>query len=94
MTTSLGTDTTLVSIRRQHHLAQNPMLGLATFVCLAVISAATATPSANGVNHGFNWERTKYMYAFGDSYTFVQGTRGLANFRCAPAVSNIEMTTI
>ncbi|KAH9889870.1 hypothetical protein C8Q73DRAFT_142326 [Cubamyces lactineus] len=56
------------------------MLGLDAFVCLAMISVATATPSTNGVTHAFNWERTKYVYAFGDSYTFVQGTHGLANF--------------
>lgn len=29
----------------------------------------------------FDWETTKYVYAFGDSYSFVQGTEGLANFR-------------
>lgn len=29
----------------------------------------------------FSWDRIKYVYAFGDSYSFVQGTRGLANFR-------------
>ncbi|KAI0070441.1 hypothetical protein K474DRAFT_1608680 [Panus rudis PR-1116 ss-1] len=28
----------------------------------------------------FNWHTTKYVYAFGDSYTFVQGTKGHANF--------------
>ncbi|KAJ7069749.1 putative lysophospholipase [Mycena amicta] len=28
----------------------------------------------------FNWDSIKYMYAFGDSYTFVQGTNGVANF--------------
>ena len=29
----------------------------------------------------FNWNTTKYVYAFGDSYTFVQGTAGHPNFR-------------
>lgn len=30
---------------------------------------------------GFDWNDVKYVYAFGDSYSFVQGTAGLANFR-------------
>lgn len=29
----------------------------------------------------FDWDAVKYVYAFGDSYTFVQGTAGHANFR-------------
>ncbi|KAI0449242.1 hypothetical protein F5B21DRAFT_518304 [Xylaria acuta] len=28
----------------------------------------------------FNWDETKYLIAFGDSYTFVQGTAGYPNF--------------
>ncbi|CAA7271332.1 unnamed protein product [Cyclocybe aegerita] len=28
----------------------------------------------------FNWDRIKYVHAFGDSYSFVQGTRGRANY--------------
>ncbi|GLB38396.1 putative carbohydrate esterase family 16 protein [Lyophyllum shimeji] len=28
----------------------------------------------------FDWNRVKYVYAFGDSYSFVQGTRGYPNF--------------
>ncbi|KAI1121171.1 hypothetical protein F5Y10DRAFT_288786 [Nemania abortiva] len=28
----------------------------------------------------FNWDDTKYLIAFGDSYTFVQGTAGYPNF--------------
>ncbi|KAF9476538.1 hypothetical protein BDN70DRAFT_914472 [Pholiota conissans] len=35
-------------------------------------------------NHGlkpkFNWEEIEFVHAFGDSYSFVQGTRGEANF--------------
>lgn len=30
---------------------------------------------------GFDWSQVKYVYAFGDSYSFVQGTLGHANFR-------------
>ncbi|ETS78649.1 hypothetical protein PFICI_08502 [Pestalotiopsis fici W106-1] len=28
----------------------------------------------------FNWEKTKYLIAFGDSYTFIQGTNGYPGF--------------
>ncbi|KAJ8691763.1 hypothetical protein PTI98_011298 [Pleurotus ostreatus] len=28
----------------------------------------------------FDWDAIRYVYAFGDSYTFVQGTQGHANF--------------
>ncbi|KAF7314412.1 Lysophospholipase A [Mycena kentingensis (nom. inval.)] len=28
----------------------------------------------------FNWDKTKYFYAFGDSYTYVQGVNGVTNF--------------
>ncbi|KAF8895326.1 hypothetical protein BD779DRAFT_1668620 [Infundibulicybe gibba] len=28
----------------------------------------------------FHWDSIKYVYAFGDSYSFVQGTNGFANF--------------
>ncbi|PFH54098.1 carbohydrate esterase family 16 protein [Amanita thiersii Skay4041] len=28
----------------------------------------------------FSWDNTKFIYAFGDSYSFVQGTQGHANF--------------
>ena len=30
----------------------------------------------------FSWDNINYLYAFGDSYSFVQGTKGHANFRC------------
>ncbi|CDO75423.1 Carbohydrate Esterase Family 16 protein [Trametes cinnabarina] len=46
-------------------------------------SLTTAVPlksSAPGPAHKFSWDRTRYVYAFGDSYTFVQGTEGLPTF--------------
>lgn len=45
---------------------------------VAVLSVRTLS-FASAVPH-FNWDDTKFVYAFGDSYTFVQGTDGLANF--------------
>ncbi|KAI0755172.1 hypothetical protein C8Q80DRAFT_415991 [Daedaleopsis nitida] len=44
-----------------------------TFVGLLGSAVFAAPPK-------FNWAKTKYVYAFGDSYTFVQGTKGHANF--------------
>ncbi|OBZ71416.1 hypothetical protein A0H81_08770, partial [Grifola frondosa] len=41
--------------------------------------SATAAPAV-GVPTKFNWDATRYVYAFGDSYTFVEGTKGLATF--------------
>ncbi|KAI8986232.1 hypothetical protein BD414DRAFT_488049 [Trametes punicea] len=52
----------------------------AALICLAASPHVTAVPSQGAAGHQFNWDRTQYVYAFGDSYTFVQGTKGLANF--------------
>ena len=53
---------------------------------VATVSAMLARLAYAGVNAepggaGFDWRSIEYVYAFGDSYTFVQGTRGHANFR-------------
>ncbi|KAK0464468.1 uncharacterized protein EV420DRAFT_1618320 [Desarmillaria tabescens] len=37
-----------------------------------------AAPSLDALK--FDWDAIKYVYAFGDSYSFVQGTAGHANF--------------
>ena len=37
----------------------------------------------SGGDGSFAWDEIQYVYAFGDSYTYVQGTEGLANFRYA-----------
>ncbi|KAF7365144.1 Carbohydrate esterase family 16 protein [Mycena venus] len=53
------------------------------FCALAVVlagSATTAAPRPNPISSVFDWNNIRYMYAFGDSYTFVQGTEGHANF--------------
>ncbi|KAI0730078.1 putative lysophospholipase [Fomitopsis betulina] len=49
----------------------------------ATVASWVLTASAHAVdagNVGFDWRSIEYVYAFGDSYTFVQGTRGHANF--------------
>ena len=48
-------------------------------ISCALFTAVTATPA----RPKFSWDAIKFVYAFGDSYSFVQGTRGAANFRYA-----------
>lgn len=50
------------------------------FVLLLLFTHSTVF-AASDRKPTFNWAKTKYVYAFGDSYTFVQGTEGHANFR-------------
>lgn len=40
----------------------------------------------NGTKPAFNWNATEYVYAFGDSYTFIEGTAGHADHRYALCV--------
>jgi len=63
------------------------MTGSKTILSLALCAIfATPSLSAPPSQHGtdakpsFNWDRVKYVHAFGDSYSFVQGTLGQANF--------------
>ncbi|KAI0350372.1 hypothetical protein OH77DRAFT_1431110 [Trametes cingulata] len=57
------------------------------------LSLVAGTPvSVNAAAHKFNWDRTKYVYAFGDSYTFVQGTKGHANFSFIGDAFNFAFT--
>ncbi|CAL1712852.1 unnamed protein product [Somion occarium] len=59
------------------------LLVLFAYVALRV-SAAVANPKPK-----FNWANTKYVYAFGDSYTFVGGTKGHANFSFIGDLDNL-----
>ncbi|KAI2476563.1 Lipase GDSL domain containing protein [Pyrenophora tritici-repentis] len=48
-------------------------------LCLALQTHATAIPPTK--NQGsFNWHTTKPLLAFGDSYTYIQGTHGHQNY--------------
>ncbi|KAH7877980.1 uncharacterized protein C8R40DRAFT_879129 [Lentinula edodes] len=53
---------------------------------LMTVAATVATPS------GFNWNSTRFVYAFGDSYTFVQGTSGYPNFSFIGDVLDLAFT--
>ncbi|KAJ3921154.1 hypothetical protein F5877DRAFT_36602 [Lentinula edodes] len=50
------------------------------------VAATVATPS------GVNWNSTRFVYAFGDSYTFVQGTSGYPNFSFIGDVLDLAFT--
>lgn len=55
-------------------------------LALCVLFATQSLSVSLGLNSGdtrpsFNWDRIRYVHAFGDSYSFVQGTEGHANFR-------------
>ncbi|KAJ3769573.1 hypothetical protein FB446DRAFT_781078 [Lentinula raphanica] len=56
---------------------------LATFAL-----TAAATPASSK----FNWNSTNFVYAFGDSYTFVQGTLGYPNFSFVGDVLDLGFT--
>ena len=62
---------------------------LSLFAAVASALAAAPPPGYNGFvtaapasRSSFDWNAVKYVYAFGDSYSFVQGTTGFPNFRC------------
>ncbi|KAF4155215.1 hypothetical protein CNMCM8927_008834 [Aspergillus lentulus] len=49
-------------------------------VLAAVAFVAAALPAQSSSKHAFDWDATKYLLAFGDSYTYVQGTHGHQNY--------------
>ncbi|TFY70664.1 hypothetical protein EVG20_g2354 [Dentipellis fragilis] len=64
------------------------LLSLGAAICGFIPNQAFV--SGSPTSKGFDCDGVKYVYAFGDSYSFVQGTAGLANFRydfdCTPCV--------
>ncbi|KAM5545787.1 hypothetical protein V8D89_000825 [Ganoderma adspersum] len=61
---------------------------------LSCLAAALSVVFAAPVNlrPRFNWDRTKYLYAFGDSYTFVGGTYGYQKFSFIGSAFNLSFT--
>ncbi|KAF2443955.1 carbohydrate esterase family 16 protein [Karstenula rhodostoma CBS 690.94] len=49
-------------------------------IALALAAYASATPTYTSHKNAFNWPSTKQLIAFGDSYTFIQGTAGHPNY--------------
>ncbi|KAI8933253.1 hypothetical protein NX059_009884 [Plenodomus lindquistii] len=66
-----------------------------TTSCLAGLAAttlATPTPTAQTQKPKFNWKSIKSLIAFGDSYTYVQGTLGRANYTYIGDAFNLTFT--
>jgi len=64
--------------------------GLVFTAAITDLTSARATPDKH-VND-FNWDRIKYVYAFGDSYSFIQGTDGTANFSFIGNLTDLSFT--
>lgn len=62
----------------------------ATSLVLATTACASPTPSHRKSN--FNWHSTKSLLAFGDSYTYVQGTLGHTNYTFIGDAFNLSFT--
>ncbi|KIJ64511.1 carbohydrate esterase family 16 protein [Hydnomerulius pinastri MD-312] len=58
---------------------------VALLAALGVAASAAAGPS-------FDWNTIKYFYIFGDSYSFVQGTEGYANYSFIGDAFNLGFT--
>ena len=56
----------------------SPIMKLVLYLLCIVLHVSVLSTSARI----FSWDNINYVYAFGDSYSFVQGTKGHANFRC------------
>jgi len=63
------------------------MLFLKTLPFIQLLAASAVTAKST-----FDWDSTKYVYAFGDSYTFVQGTLGYPNFSFIGDVLDLAFT--
>ncbi|KAF4821137.1 Acetylesterase [Colletotrichum siamense] len=64
-------------------------------VSLAVLiglASTTVLASPLAVEASFDWQKTDYVLAFGDSYTFVQGTEGYWGYSFIGSQLNISFT--
>jgi len=65
---------------------------IASFCCGVGLVSATALPPTQRDDHLFRWDQTNFFLAFGDSYTYVQGTAGLQNFSFIGDLQNFTFT--
>jgi len=60
-------------------------IGLPAIIAVLTILSSSPLPchalSRPGRKAIFDWNAVKYVYVFGDSYSFVSGTEGTFNFR-------------
>ncbi|KAK3676188.1 hypothetical protein LTR78_003938 [Recurvomyces mirabilis] len=61
-----------------------------TTTAIAVLGRAVALPRPHSPD--FSWADTKYLIAFGDSYTYVQGTHGHQNYSFIGDASNLAFS--
>jgi hypothetical protein len=64
------------------------LLAFLALFCVSVADAASLAAS----RHKFDWQSVEHVYAFGDSYSFVQGTRGHANYSFIGDAFNLSFT--
>ncbi|KAI6894244.1 hypothetical protein D0869_03717 [Hortaea werneckii] len=55
-------------------------MSLLTLLTIPFATLVSAHPKPHHHHHPFNWQSTTHLIAFGDSYTYVQGTAGRQNF--------------
>ncbi|KAJ3557816.1 hypothetical protein NM688_g1269 [Phlebia brevispora] len=65
--------------RRREEESKFNLMNLLPLLFVGFAFLALKVP-ASRQKQKFNWNDTQYVYAFGDSYTFVQGTAGYPNF--------------
>ncbi|KAH9940139.1 uncharacterized protein BXZ73DRAFT_99136 [Epithele typhae] len=65
-----------------------------TILFLLSLIAAPTWAFPVSTKPAFNWETTKYFYAFGDSYTFVGGTKGYPKFSFIGSALNFSYTPV
>ncbi|KAF5360357.1 hypothetical protein D9756_004688 [Leucocoprinus leucothites] len=53
---------------------------LAISLLLLFFSTVLSTPLPSGNTRNFDWDKINYVYAFGDSYSFIPGTFGESGF--------------
>ncbi|KAH7923816.1 putative lysophospholipase [Leucogyrophana mollusca] len=65
---------------------------LSTLSALSLAVAALATSLSTSSGPKFEWDDINYLYVFGDSYSFVQGTEGYANYSFIGDAFNLAFT--
>ncbi|RPD53876.1 hypothetical protein L226DRAFT_548395 [Lentinus tigrinus ALCF2SS1-7] len=65
---------------------------MALALSIAVPFGSAAPVPDDSIKPRFNWNKIKYVYAFGDSYTFVGGTQGYPKFSFIGSAFNFSYT--
>ncbi|KAL3466393.1 hypothetical protein BJX64DRAFT_13840 [Aspergillus heterothallicus] len=62
------------------------------YMLALLVPLARALPSNAPGKFGLNWDSTRHVLAFGDSYTYVQGTHGHTNYSFISDQLDLEFT--